>query len=710
MPCGSSKHQKPQSIIQSIEKPSEDGVNDVSSNSRKHQGGNDVTDSEMLNHKNGGFVIAESVQQNNEETSNVKKRKCKGCFRNTKSSRTLRQASTSRELVLCKYSNQQRMELSQKLWLPIEIDSHVSASNLSNGFYRQTTSNSWFSNETWNHDTRNRNSSTTFYPSLRCLPAADMAVGDTEKERTASLLKPRTSKKKSTPKEAKEKKYPTQKPGWIAEHLYSCDECPARYKTSGSLKGHKTKKHSGVVKDTKPSVNACRIFGVFVDPTTKQHLNRLFGIARSVYNVGVDLANRTKVTDATWLMGFATEDKLPERWMNVLPIQCRKLALRDAATAVSEANKTGGHVKYRSRKSGSVIEYENHLNKTGTYKIRAVPINGTNKRYRLLVGDDLNKTLKKAAGLLPTITFGQKVRHERRRQHKAKRRKLQGKGRGVKKRKRTLKTPGLIVSSKAAKFINTMCDRQPKLIMTKTGKFQIHIPFSSPQKSFPAADEPRKIASLDTGVRTFQGVWSPDGSGYKLGVSGKSEYGRGCADELLRRTLGACRVEGLAQDKSRPYRQRRRLWQKSTRLRTRIKHLVDELHYKTIRFLTTRYDVIVIPPFETAKMSRRFDAATRKRRIIRKKSVRQMGILSHYKFRQRLQSVAKRVGVEVMVMTEEYTTKTCGLCHTLHPKVGGSKMYKCVNPSCGIQYDRDVGGGARNIFIKNVDVLSDLNV
>lgn len=273
--------------------------------------------------------------------------------------------------------------------------------------------------------------------------------------------------------------------------------------------------------------------------------------------------------------------------------------------------------------------------------------------------------------------------------------------------RRPLRTPGLVVTAEAAAFINEHGDRQAKLVMTKTGKIQVHVPFSTPEASKIAEDVPRRVVALDPGVRTFQAAWSPDGTAYKVGTSGKGIEGRGCADELFRRTLGACRVEGFAQDKSRPYRERRRLWQRAARMRARVKNLVDELHYKTIRFLTTRYDVVVIPPFESAKMSRRFDVATRKRRIIRKKTVRQMGILSHYTFRQRLLSVAARTGTDVWVMTEENTTKMCGVCHTLHPRVGGAKVYRCVNPACGARYDRDVGGGARNVFIKNVAILGD---
>jgi hypothetical protein len=42
---------------------------------------------------------------------------------------------------------------------------------------------------------------------------------------------------------------------------------------------------------------------------------------------------------------------------------------------------------------------------------------------------------------------------------------------------------------------------------------------------------------------------------------------------------------------------------------------------------------------------------------------------------------------------------SCGLCGQQHQKLGGSKLYHCENPHCGIAMDRDVNG-ARNILMR----------
>lgn len=71
---------------------------------------------------------------------------------------------------------------------------------------------------------------------------------------------------------------------------------------------------------------------------------------------------------------------------------------------------------------------------------------------------------------------------------------------------------------------------------------------------------------------------------------------------------------------------------------------------------------------------------------------------SHYRFRQRLLFKAGEYpGVTVKLVTEEYTSKTCGSCSAVHHHLGSSKQFVC--PSCGWSCDRDVNG-ARNIMLK----------
>ena len=85
------------------------------------------------------------------------------------------------------------------------------------------------------------------------------------------------------------------------------------------------------------------------------------------------------------------------------------------------------------------------------------------------------------------------------------------------------------------------------------------------------------------------------------------------------------------------------------------------------------------------------------KRVISKKTVRQMLELSHCQFRTKLIDYAKTKQVEVVLVTEEYTTQACGSCGKRN-NVGGSKKYAC---ECGYAMDRDLHG-ARNICIKTL--------
>ena len=115
----------------------------------------------------------------------------------------------------------------------------------------------------------------------------------------------------------------------------------------------------------------------------------------------------------------------------------------------------------------------------------------------------------------------------------------------------------------------------------------------------------------------------------------------------------------------------------------------NEIHRKTIKFLTDEFDVIVIPPFEVSGM------VNRKTRKISKKTVRKMLGWSHYKFRQRLISKAEEKGIHVIIQNEAYTSKTCSWYGNIQ-KIGGSEVYNCKN--CKTVMNRDIND-AWEIFL-----------
>jgi IS605 OrfB family transposase len=135
---------------------------------------------------------------------------------------------------------------------------------------------------------------------------------------------------------------------------------------------------------------------------------------------------------------------------------------------------------------------------------------------------------------------------------------------------------------------------------------------------------------------------------------------------------------------------RKRLKNAATRLRGKIKYLVDELHKKTARFLVDNFDVILLPTFETSIMSKKA------KRRMRSKSVRQMLTLSHYKFKKFIKHKANEFNKIVIDVNEAYTSKTVSWTGEIINNLGGSKIIKF--PIDNRTMNRDLNG-ARGIYL-----------
>ena len=217
-----------------------------------------------------------------------------------------------------------------------------------------------------------------------------------------------------------------------------------------------------------------------------------------------------------------------------------------------------------------------------------------------------------------------------------------------------------------------------KLILDRLGKFSIVIVYHVPPCENQTGTKD-KWCSIDTGVRTFGTIYSPTpGLCYKIG------------DKDICRIYRLCkRLDNLISKKKIKNRKRKAI----IRARNKIHNLVTELHCKTINFLLSKFNHIIIPPFQVSHMVKRKD------RKIRSKTVRQMLCWRHYGFKQRLKQVAERyTNVYVYERPEHYTSKVCTECRNIKHNLGGAKIYKCQ--CCNLKVDRDVNG-ARNIFIKN---------
>ncbi|WP_083304925.1 RNA-guided endonuclease TnpB family protein [Moorea producens] len=172
------------------------------------------------------------------------------------------------------------------------------------------------------------------------------------------------------------------------------------------------------------------------------------------------------------------------------------------------------------------------------------------------------------------------------------------------------------------------------------------------------AENQGRVVALDPGVRTFITFFSETSVG-KIGNGDFSRIQRLChhLDNLISKI-----------SKAKPG-QKRRMRKAARRIVIRIQNLINELHHKAARFMLDNFDVILLPTFETAQMSKRGN------RKIRSLTVRNLLNFAHYRFKEFLKHKAQETGKTVVDVCEAYTSKTVSWTGELI-NIGGSKVIK----------------------------------
>jgi putative transposase len=176
------------------------------------------------------------------------------------------------------------------------------------------------------------------------------------------------------------------------------------------------------------------------------------------------------------------------------------------------------------------------------------------------------------------------------------------------------------------------------------------------------------IIALDPGVRKFLVGYDPNGQ--------MIFFGEG-ASKNIQLLLVEHDMETDDQKKKLIYR--------------KIKYMVDDLHWKSIKYLTDNYKTILLPEYNIRPMVKSFKIGSMTKRL--------MYVLSPYKFKERLIWKCSQTNTNIHIVNESYTSCTCTNCGEIK-KIQGCETYHC--DKCGCSIDRDVNG-ARNIFIKNMN-------
>lgn len=394
-----------------------------------------------------------------------------------------------------------------------------------------------------------------------------------------------------------------------------------------------------------------RSLRVFPNKKQKEKLEGWFNTARWTYNQLVEFSKKNpkvKCTKTELRGQYLNSDslkKIDAEWALGTPYEIRDSAVLDLTKA-----KAALWAKYKKRKRNKEGNTENKQPKPSEFKFRS-------RKDATQSIQVLKKTWGTKRGVYHDVFNSSKLRAE--------------------------------------KPLPETLEHDTRLVRTRLGKYYISIQVAIKAPSVDGATEEnqfgclsgKRVIALDPGVRTFMTGYDKDGVLHEWGTSPSRS-------RMVRLCLKYDRVRSKMDHKATRSRLRCRLRKVSLRLQVKIRNLVQDIHRKLSKWLCENYDHILIPVFGVQRM-----VSKSINRRLNGKTSRMMLCWSHFSFKQRLLSKSEHYPkCNVHVVTEEYTSKTCGICGLLNSSLGSSKTFKC--PHCSYRVDRDANG-ARNILLKH---------
>lgn len=190
----------------------------------------------------------------------------------------------------------------------------------------------------------------------------------------------------------------------------------------------------------------------------------------------------------------------------------------------------------------------------------------------------------------------------------------------------------------------------------------------------PYVVDPTKVIAIDLGTRTAFTCYGNDSV---------EEIGTDCYEKISTKLRKIDRINASNMSTSKKAKSTGKRW-------TQLKNMVEDLHWKTINFIVSKYSGVVIGNLSTKQVGQGNV----------NDMVKRVGdMLSLHKFRSRLQYKCHYHLVNYRLMSERNTTQCCSDCGYKKEDVGSNKTYKC--DVCSMILDRDVNSG-RNIFLKSL--------
>ena len=222
-----------------------------------------------------------------------------------------------------------------------------------------------------------------------------------------------------------------------------------------------------------------------------------------------------------------------------------------------------------------------------------------------------------------------------------------------------------------------------------------------------------KLLKYETAIRRYQRIANKKGQKNRIKNKGKRKS-----------DMKSLLEERFKDPKKNKLRNRKAIRNKIKRKFDKLKNIVKEVHNQAAKYLTDNFKTILIPKFETQKMLCSKEDVVKKRREtiascesldevkkykrksrLNKRVKFLMNQLSHYRFRQHLETKCLEKGCHMIVVDESYTSQVCGVCGTLSKNYDG-RVKAC--PKCKTRIDRDING-SRNILMKNWGIIKGLS-
>jgi len=213
------------------------------------------------------------------------------------------------------------------------------------------------------------------------------------------------------------------------------------------------------------------------------------------------------------------------------------------------------------------------------------------------------------------------------------------------------------------------------------GRWYLLLPYKVEKEEARLVDG--RIGALDPGVRTFQAFYSEDECGEIAPDTEKVALAMAQKISGIRELINILKEMGGHRLKI------NRLTKAWYRANARASNLASDLHFKTIKCLFDRFDVIIAPKLGVAR-GLRCDGK------LNAKTKTTMRFQQHGAFQRRLRMKAESCGKTILDMEEHGTSQTCSSCGQANRLLGSAKVFKC--PRCGFQADRDVNSSKNHLL------------